>query len=191
MTFSPRRPARLALLTLARAGWMADDYLGLARTFYPQLDVLGHFTPLASHELPEPQRSLLAHEHHMTVTVERHHGGPVDVRVLDARAAPDDYARVILLVRRSDSQVVQFGVMRIDWSAVDRETRAAIEREDQPLGRILIERGALRTIHPLAYYRVACGSALRTMLGVEEAYGRAARIDFNGRAAVELIEILP
>lgn len=170
---------------------MAEDLLGLARAFYPQLDVLGRFTRLAAEELPQPERGLLAHDHHMTVTVEAHHGGPVDVRVLDARATPEDYARVILLERRSDRQIVQFGVMRIVWSAVDPAVRRAIEREDQPLGRILIEYDVLREIQPLAFYRVDCGSALRTMLRVDTAYGRAARINCNGQAAVEVIEILP
>ena len=38
---------------------MSHDFLGLARTFYPQLDILGHFTPLAGEQLPQPQRDLL------------------------------------------------------------------------------------------------------------------------------------
>ena len=42
-------------------------------------------TPISGEQMPEPYRSLLVHTHHMTVTVERHYGGPVDVQVLRLR----------------------------------------------------------------------------------------------------------
>ncbi|MBY0228299.1 MAG: hypothetical protein K2W96_03355, partial [Gemmataceae bacterium] len=56
---------------------------------------------VAGEDVPEPYRSLLVHEHHMTVTVEAHHGGPVDVRVLDRRSDGELYSRRILLALRS------------------------------------------------------------------------------------------
>ena len=37
---------------------------------------------LSADAMPEPFSNLLAHEHHMTITVEEYHGDLVDVRVL-------------------------------------------------------------------------------------------------------------
>jgi hypothetical protein len=52
---------------------------------------------VAPDEMPEPYHTLLVHEHHMTVTVEAHHGDLVNVRILNRRHHGDDYARQILL----------------------------------------------------------------------------------------------
>ena len=48
-------------------------------------------------EVPPPYDRLLVHTHHMTVTVEKHHGDRVDVRILDRRHEGDSYALKILL----------------------------------------------------------------------------------------------
>src|SRR4029453_14658101 len=71
-----------------------DTIIGL---FYASRAALGPFARVEPHEMPDVYRSLLAHEHHMTVTVEAYHGGPVDVRVLDRRITPTRYAREIVL----------------------------------------------------------------------------------------------
>src|SRR5262249_42942030 len=52
---------------------------------FPPTDYLRALTEIAADEMPQPYRGLLVHEQHMTVTVEAHHGGLVDVRVLDER----------------------------------------------------------------------------------------------------------
>ena len=41
--------------------------------------------------MPEPYRGLLAHNEHMTVTVEAYYGAPVDVRVLEAGREDEFY----------------------------------------------------------------------------------------------------
>src|SRR5258707_3168868 len=64
--------------------------------------------------VPEPYHGLLVHEHHMTVTVEAYHGGPVDVRILQRRRDGPLYARKILLVHQATGRVVQFGIVRLD-----------------------------------------------------------------------------
>ena len=66
-------------------------------------------------DVPEPYHQLLVHTHHMTVTVERFYGSPVNVRVLNCRRAGNEYARKILLTLKDDSRaVVQFGLVRIN-----------------------------------------------------------------------------
>ena len=60
----------------------------------------------------------------MTVTVEAHHGCPVDVKVLDKVMTQRHYARKILLLRSTDACVVQFGIMRVCLEYLDPPVRA-------------------------------------------------------------------
>ena len=155
--------------------------------------------PLPEHELlsadalPQPYRSLLAHEHHMTVTVESFYGSPVDVLVLDRRREGDSYARKILLKLQSDGRIVQSGVVRIQLGFCSEPVRNAILEERTPLGRVLIEHDVLRRIEPTAYFRVCPGPYLRNWFGRPdpfETFGRLGIIHCDGRPAIELLEVL-
>jgi chorismate-pyruvate lyase len=144
-------------------------------------------------EVPPPYRDLLVHEHHMTVTVEAHHGSLVDVRVLERRHAGDQYGRKILLTLQNTGRVVQFGIMRIDLNCCDAEVRAEIVAGQTPLGRILIQHDVLRRIEPTAFLRIVPGKAMRNWFGLDRpqpTYGRLAIIHCNGRPAVELLEVV-
>lgn len=138
-------------------------------------------------DVPEPFKTLLVHEHHMTVTVESHHGGPVDVRVLERRQDGTKYSRKILLVLRSTGEVVQFGIVRIDLSQVADDVAARIVEEGTPLGRVLIEHDVLRRIEPTGYLRF---DGNRWFDRASECYGRLALIHCDGAPAVELLEIV-
>lgn len=165
----------------------------LVSLFYPSRDRLGRFVEVSAEEMPEPYRGLLAHEHHMTVTVEAHYGCPVDVLVLDKVSTPTHYAREILLTRQSDSQVVQYGIMRVGWAYFEDEIRQAIESADVPLGRILIEHDVFRRIHVEALWKIEPGPELCRYLGLngdETTYGRTALIYCDEKPAVELLEIV-
>ena len=48
-------------------------------------------TSISAEEMPEPYRSLLAHEGHMTVTLERFHRTLVRLEVLDIQDLPEGY----------------------------------------------------------------------------------------------------
>jgi chorismate-pyruvate lyase len=137
-------------------------------------------------EMPEPYRGLLVHEHHMTVTVEAYHGGPVDVRVLERRQDGDSYSRRILLAMRSSGQVVQFGIVRIALRHLPAEAAAAIVEGKTPVGRVLINHGVLRRVEPVAYLRF---DAAPWFEGVT-AYGRLAIIHCDGEPAVEVLEVV-
>jgi chorismate-pyruvate lyase len=144
-------------------------------------------------EVPRPYRELLVHEHHMTVTVEAHHGSLVDVRVLEQRRTADQYGRKILLTLQGDGRVVQFGIMRIDLGCCGPEVRAEIVAGQTPLGRILIQHDVLRRIEPTAFLRVVPGKAMMNWFGLERSrptYGRLAIIHCNGQPAVELLEVV-
>src|SRR5262245_5495941 len=86
-----------------------DELLAL----FPPNDYLAAAEPVAPTDVPPPYHGLLVHEHHMTVTVEAHHGSLVNVNLLKRLHAGDVYARKILLSLQSTGRVVQFGLVRI------------------------------------------------------------------------------
>jgi chorismate-pyruvate lyase len=160
---------------------------------FPPADYLDGHEFVPADEVPEPYHGLLVHEHHMTVTVEKHHAGLVDVRVLARKLTDEYYARKILLSLQKTGQVVQFGIMRIHLADCSPEVRQEIVAARTPLGRILIAHDVLRRIELTALLRVIPGPAMCEWFGLEKprrTYGRLARIHCNGRPAVELLEIV-
>jgi chorismate-pyruvate lyase len=172
---------------------LPSDLDTLVRLFQARPEQLGRFDPVDSHDLERDYRMLLAHDSHMTVTVERFHNGPVDVRVLATKVAGDQYARKILLARESDGVVVQFGIMRVDFSAVSPDVRREVESQRTPLGRILIKHNVLTKVHLSKLWRVTPGEVLRRHFNLPSGqitYGRTAVIHCDGEPAVELLEIV-
>ena len=93
---------------------------------FPPSSYLRDLDIVPADQVPEPYHKLLVHEHHMTVTVEAHHGSLVDVKVLDRKRDGDSYARKILLATQTDGKIVQFGVVRIWLNYCSPEVSAAI-----------------------------------------------------------------
>src|SRR5262245_4359486 len=75
---------------------LTPDLATLVALFYESPQILGAFDYVTAEEMPPRYAGLLAHEAHMTVTVEQFHRSPVDVAVLDRRVTPSHYARKIL-----------------------------------------------------------------------------------------------
>lgn len=172
---------------------VTPDLDELAALFYPSTEALGRFEEVAAADMPPVFQQLLAHNNHMTVTVEGYHQSPVNVRVLDKSIQGDHYARKILLARQSDGSVVQYGIMRIDLAQVSAEVRRQIESEGIPLGRVLISHNVLREVELVSLWRIEPGDELRTLLNTalgEIVYGRTALIHVAGEPAVELLEIV-
>jgi len=160
---------------------------------FPPATYLDSYEFVPAELVPKPYRGLLVHEHHMTVTVEKHHGGLVDVRVLQRKITDESYARQILLALQKTGRVVQFGIMRVHLPECSPAVRKEIVAAQTPLGRILIEHDVLRRIELTALLRVVPGPAMCEWFGLESpkpTYGRLARIHCNGRPAVELLEIV-
>jgi hypothetical protein len=145
-------------------------------------------------EVPPPYHQLLVHTHHMTVTVERYYGSPVDVNVMHCRRSGNEYARKILLQLHDDSRkVVQFGLVRINLGVCPEPVRNAIIEGKTPLGRVLIQHDMLRRIEPLAFLRVKLSQTMAEWFRVPpgtESYGRVGVIFTGDRPAVEVLEIL-
>ena len=173
---------------------LTPDLHALVALFYRAPGDLGRFEEVYLSRMPDPYRELLAHTHHMTVTIEAFHESSVDVRVLDKLVTPTHYSRKILLTRQRDGRVVLYGIMRVNLAALGPEVRAEIEAERTPLGRILIEHDVLRRIHLMSLWKVFPGDELCRLFELDaprETYGRAAVIDCNGEPGVELLEIVP
>lgn len=165
----------------------------LTSLFFPSMDELGAFEPVESGDLPAAYQSLLAHNDHMTVTVEAWHNSMVDVRVLAEQREDDNYARKILLVLQRGGCHVQFGIMRINLAGLPEIVRLEIESQALPLGRIMIRHHLMREVELCQLWRVKPGPELRLQLQLEDdepIFGRTARILVDGRPAVELLEIV-
>ena len=149
---------------------------------------------IPARSVPPPYDQLLVHRHHMTVTVEAFHGGPVDVRILERNATEEWYARKILLTKQSDGGVVQFGIVRIWLRFCAPPVRAAILAGDTPLGRILIAHNVLRRVAPIAFLNVRPGPGPAAWFGPESGrrstFGRLGVIYFDELPAIEVLEIV-
>jgi chorismate-pyruvate lyase len=165
----------------------------LVALFYDAPEQLGDFTEVQAAEMPPIYQRLLAHNHHMTVTVEHRHGSIVDVRVLKTKTEGHHYARRILLTRQSDGRVVQFGIVRMDFRIFTDEVRREIESQTTPLGRILIRHDVHREVELCKLWRVEPGQDLQRLFKIAAAdltYGRTALIHCNGLPAIQLLEIV-
>jgi chorismate-pyruvate lyase len=160
---------------------------------FPPATYLRSAEPVHADRVPAPYRRLLVHQHHMTVTVEAHHGDLVDVVVLDRRLEGTTYARKILLALKKTGKIVQFGLVRIRLEYCSEPVRRAILAQDTPLGRILIRHNVLRRIEPTAFLRVTPGPQMVHWFDLdrpETTYGRLAIIHCDGKPAIELLEIV-
>lgn len=165
----------------------------LASLFYDDLAQLGRFEPVSVSEMPEPYRRLLAHNDHMTVTLEENAGSPVDVRVIAEWRDEASYARNSLLARHSDGVVLQFGVMRIWLADLPNAARDEIAVKREPLGRVLINHNLLREVELITLWRIVPGPALQQHLPLasgQAVYGRSAQILVDERPTVQMLEIV-
>lgn len=149
-------------------------------------------------DTPEPYRKLLAHHHHMTVTMEQHIGAPVTLEVMQAVLEGEWYARKILLRDSRSGKVVQFGLMRFNFQWCDPKVRELIIEGKTPLGRILIEHDILRRISTHALMRIEPNHEMREVFelkvsgsgsGSTPVYGRLATIFCNEQPAIDLLEV--
>jgi chorismate-pyruvate lyase len=170
----------------------APDFHALYRLFPTEVDKpFAEIVP--ADDVPQPYHRLLVHTHHMTVTVEQFYGQPVDVKVLECWLADDEYARKILLSTKHTSNVVQFGLVRIDLSVCPKPVRDAILEGKTPLGRVLIENDMLRRIEPTAFLRVHLGDVMADWFGCQpgaETYGRLCVIYTGDHPVIAVLEIL-
>lgn len=194
-------------MSTASARDPVDRALELVRIFSADPAAFGRVRAVAAPAVPAAVRGLLDHHSHMTAAMERFHGGPVGLTVVQqvsgSAAVPGreresrhqdplnpPYAREILLTR-GDGAVVQYGIVRLDLGAVAPPTAAAIRTGTVPLGRILMDAGLLCEVEHVALLEIEPGPQLATLFNVRgRTFGRVAEIRVDGRPAVELLEVV-
>ncbi|KAA1259415.1 hypothetical protein LF1_19470 [Rubripirellula obstinata] len=144
-------------------------------------------------DVPAPYDGLLNHHHHMTVTVEAFHKEKVNVSVHRHHINGRHYTREITLVTELSKRFVQYGIVRIDMSALADPVWKQIESGEIPLGRVLIENEVLRDVEMQQLWKIQAGPCLaeklHSVIG-ETFYGRTAMIHCDGNPAIELLEIV-
>lgn len=160
--------------------------------FFESVNELGQFQLIGQSEVPEPQNSLLNHDRHMTVTVEKFHSSPVDVTVQQEKHQQNFYSREIRLSRQSDNQTVQYGIVRLNFNHLDENVQSEILGQSKPLGRILIDHDVMRQVKLLSLYEIVPTKYLQSNLSTSAAkvFGRTAIIYCNQEPAIELLEIV-
>ena len=168
-----------------------DDLVGL---FFPEsASGVGVFHEVAAAAMPADADRLLNHHEHMTVTIEEFHHSEVDVQVLEELNSGQHYSRKILLTRKSDGGVVQYGIVRLDMSTLPEEVQQQIRERKIPLGRILISHDVMRAVRLAKLYRIEAGKELAQYFDAEagtDIFGRTAWMYCNGKPAIELLEIV-
>ncbi len=178
----------------AKGGDTDPQLNALLNLFYSNGSIAGSFANVSAELLTPVAAKLLAHDHHMTVTLEQHHGCPVDVHVIESKTEDGRYSRKITLTRQSDDAVVMFGLVRMDRTVFSDEVRNEIESQRTPLGRVLIENDVLRSVRLMQLYRIESPQDLADTLGIKAGavcFGRTAMIYCDGAEAIELLEIVP
>ena len=170
----------------------SPDLLDLLATFGDQSQA-PLFSPVAAHDMPSPYRELLAHDGHMTVTVESFFGAPAVLGVHATQLDEHRYARKITLHARPEGPALLSGIMRIHLNACTAPVRADVLAGELPLGRILIAHNVMRTLRSGPYYRVRADA--EPLLGLRlavppVAYARIAAMHTPSGRAVELLEIM-
>ena len=176
------------------ARWGTPDLQSLVDLFYPQPDLLGEFKEVPTSGMPDEYQKLLAHNAHMTVTLEEYHRSEVTVEVLDFQRTATHYSRKIVLRRISDQVPVLFGIVRLSLNFLPEHVQLEIVAQKTPLGRVLIQNNILRNVKLLTLWEVEPGEELTQLFSdIDHAnskcFGRTALIYCDGLPAVELLEI--
>ncbi len=169
-----------------------DELTRLTSLFDAPDELIAEAVHVPAGATPEPYKTMLAHDHHMTVEMESYHRCMVNVEVFADRLEGNEYYRKIILRNASNNRVVQFGIVRFNFDYVTPAVKSEILGKQIPLGRVLINHNVLRTIDLGAIIRVKTGPALAKCLDIPEGtitYGRLATIFCNGKPAVDLLEI--
>ena len=174
------------------------DTEGLYSIFGVEPDQMPKVEVVSAEEMAEPYRSLLAHDNHMTVTMERFHGTKVDVKVLEEIKGGDLYARKIILTHGETGKTVQYGLVRLNFQFMNDEVRDQILERKIPLGRVLIDHNVMRRISTHALLKMTPNDELREIFGIEAPsagdeepviWGRLATIFCNEEPAIDLLEV--
>lgn len=146
-----------------------------------------------AHRVPDPFKTLLVHEQHMTVVLERRHGATVKVTPWRVHHLGDLYGRMLDLHITGSGRMVMTGVMLVNLTILSEEATERILAGTTPLGKVLIDHTPLRTVTPTQFFKLPPTDPLAVRFGSttgRPAWGRLATIHLDGNPAVDLLEIV-
>jgi hypothetical protein len=174
----------------------AGAVAALEELFHPFVPawVAQQFTLVHPDAIPHPQDTLLVHHEHMTLVLQRHHGSPVAVEVMEEHRDGEIYTRKIALSPTPSGPVVEWGICRLNFRHIADDVRDEILARKTPLGAILIRHKVHRRVKPRYFLRLPPHSEILKMFGApdndEPAYGRIGTIYCDDEPAIELLEIV-
>lgn len=148
---------------------------------------------IAAADLPEPFHWLLVHRNHMTKVLEAQYGRPMELDVLEHHVEDEFYTRKIILRPQNTDQVVEVGIVRLNFRFMSREVRDEILARHTPLGAILIRHKVLRKVQPRWFLKFPAQAPLLQAAGVafdHTSYGRIGTIYCNHEPAIEVLEVV-
>ena len=149
---------------------------------------------IAPESIPYPYRTLLVHTSDMTLTLERHFGGPLVVRALSTMTSGSWYLRRVLLAQEYSGRPVEMGAIRIRLSGLSAELQRQIRRNRTPMGRLLRNGGVDFESRPKAFLEITPNGEMMGVFWMREPhtlYGRQTEVIFEGKKIGDIIEILP
>ena len=156
-------------------------------------DLLIDFDEVGPEQMPQPSRQLLVHQSHMVKTLNQHYGLPVDVHVMERHRDGNLYSRKIFLTLQERSEIVEYGLVRMDLRPMPKKVVESIVAEHAPLGSILIAHNVLRRIQPKWYLRFGIRNPILDWFGCQTSgplFGRLGTIYCNGEPTIELLEVV-
>lgn len=191
-------PRSLPVNQIAPVG-VGTDPLGLAyplNEFYRRnrhsLPPLEEIDPA---RIPEPYKRLLVHQHDMTSTLEKFHGGRIRLEIVGRDRQGADYFREVALLVEQNEKPVEFGAIKINLDLFPEAAQAAILDEHWPLGRILKESKIEFSSQPRGFLRIASDKLIDQVLhltGAHLLFGRRNTLwNRAGQPLAEIVEILP
>lgn len=166
-----------------------DDFYVRAKLPLPAVETV------SASEMPEPYRSLLAHNNDMTPTLSAYHARVIHLRVLSRQYRDDFYFREVVLVAEGKEEPVEFGAIRINLALFSPAVRRHILDERVPLGHLLRVHSVPHSSRPKAFFRLEADALMREALrlpGSRLLYGRRnTLLDSVNRPLAEVVEILP
>lgn len=173
------------------AGWLAP----LGR-FYAKSGLgLPEVEPVSRERLPEPARTLLAHDVDMTSTLRAFHGAGIGLRVCAVEETEDGIGRLVVLFREDSGRPVEFGAIFIRLGVLPDDVRDRVVAGREPLGAVLESCGVAFRSAPRGFFRFHADPFIGVLLEQEirkPLFGRCNVLSTaDGTDFAEIVEILP
>ena len=167
----------------------------LSLFYKPNGEPLPLLNPVDGSDVPQPYRNLLVHDSDMTSTLEDYFEGEMIVKPLHITHQGDAYSRSVLLTRKSDGLIAEFGAIQIHLEALPRAASERVIEASRPLGGILAEHDIDYISRPSAYFRLTPDARICEVMHIDAdgpLYGRQNTITASsGPTIAQVLEVLP